>query len=238
MNSDNSGRNIFPFLWPWLDARGEALSFGGIASSRKFTIAYLVIIWGLIAVLGFASTVDCESTWQYALQCKYAFWIKNLTDAPLIFIRNLFTTPFIHNGLDHILFVSVLGFFLMVQSHEAHFGSRRTIVIFASAYFIVAPFFAVLYAIAKDFYPTSEFLIHVLGRNWVGGSIGMFQVYGALATISRRPLVMIAIPVLFEIFNQLVIEIHPQISIMHLTCTFVGYGIASWLNKRELVKKL
>lgn len=238
MKSDNLRRKVFPFVWPWHNELGEVLSFGGIVKSRKFTIAYLVIIWTLIALLGFASTVDCESTWQYALQCEYAFWIKNLMDAPLIFIRNLFTTPFIHNGLDHILFVSVLGFLLMVQSHEVHFGSWRTILIFSSAYFLVAPFFAILYTIAKDFYPTSEFLIYVLGRNWVGGSIGMFQVYGALATVSRRPSIMLGIPILFEIFNQLVIEIHPQISIMHLTCTFVGYGTALWLNKNKLVKKL
>ncbi|MEQ6168349.1 MULTISPECIES: rhomboid family intramembrane serine protease [unclassified Ekhidna] len=149
-----------------------------------------------------------------------------------MFTRNLFTTPFIHNGLDHILFVSVLGFLLMVQSYETHFGTRKTIIMFFLAYLIVAPFFAALYSLAINFYPGSEFLNYVMSRNWVGGSIGMFQLYGALATLSRRPLIMLAAPVVFETFNLLVIEIHPQISIMHLTCTFVGYGLSSGINTK------
>jgi hypothetical protein len=225
-------KRIFPFVWPWQGKGGETLSLRQFITTKSFTILYLIIIWSLIGVLGFASTWDCRSTWQLALQCDYAFWIRNLSTEPLMFTRNLFTTPFIHNGLDHILFVSVLGFLLMVQSYETHFGTRKTIIMFFLAYLIVAPFFAALYSLAINFYPGSEFLNYVMSRNWVGGSIGMFQLYGALATLSRRPLIMLAAPVVFETFNLLVIEIHPQISIMHLTCTFVGYGLSSGINTK------
>ncbi len=223
-------KRIFPFIWPWQNASGASLTPGKLVATRCFTIIYLVIIWSIIGLLGFASTWDCKSTWQLALQCEFAFWIRNLSTEPILFLRNLFTTPFIHNGLDHILFVTVLGLLLMVQSYEAHFGTRKTIIMFLLAYLVVAPFFAVLYTVLIHYYPGSEFLNYVMSRNWVGGSIGMFQVYGALAVISRRPLIMLAAPVLFEAFNLMVIEIHPQISIMHLTCTFVGYGLQSTLN--------
>ena len=231
INSTKKER-VFPFIWPWQDAGGETLTLCKLVATKSFTVLYLIVIWTLIGLLGFASTWDCKSTWQLALQCEFAFWIRNLSAEPALFLRNLFTTPFIHNGLDHILFVSVLGFLLMVQSYEAHFGTKRTIIMFLLAYVIVAPFFAGSYTIAIDFYPESEFLNYVMSRNWVGGSIGMFQVYGALAVISRRPLIMLAAPVLFEIFNRLVIDIHPQISIMHLTCTFVGYGLSLFFNRK------
>lgn len=229
---NNTRRNNWLFVQPWRGINNERIPLIEVVKSRRFSLGYLLVIWSIIGLLGFASTVDCESTWQYALQCEYSFWIKYLVDKPLIFIRNLFTTPFIHNGIDHILFVSVLGIIVIVQSHELLFGSKKTALIFFSSYFTVAPFFAIIYNIGIEIYSDSEFLNHVIGRSWVGGSIGMFQVYGSLATKARRPLIMLSIPVLFESFNLTVIGIHPQISIMHIMSCFVGFALSLWLIKK------
>ncbi|WP_436514433.1 hypothetical protein [Ekhidna sp. To15] len=233
MNHNNPQKErIFPFVWPWKGAYNQSLPFKELIKGKAFTILYLIVIWTIIGILGYASTRNCEGTWQLALQCEYAFWVKNLTEAPLIFLRNLFTTPFLHNGLDHILFVSVLGFLLIVQSHEAVFGSKTTALIFMSSYLTVAPFFAVFYTVGIDLFPDSEFMNFAFARNWLGGSIGMFQVYGALATVSRKKWVMLSVPIIFEIFNLTVLGIDLHISLMHVMATFLGFGISTRLVKR------
>ncbi len=233
MNNNNPQKErIFPFVFPWRGAYNQRMPIKDVLKGKAFTIIYLVIIWTIIGILGFASTRNCEGTWQLALQCEYAFWVKNLTEAPLIFLRNLFTTPFLHNGLDHILFVSVLGFLLIVQSHEAVFGSKATGLIFLSSYVTVAPFFAVFYTVGIDLFPDSEFMQFAFVRNWLGGSIGMFQVYGALATKSRKPWIMLSGPVIFEIINLTLLGIDLHISLMHVMATFLGYWISLWLVKR------
>ena len=233
MNQDiSTSDRVFPFVWPWRGANNQRLSFKEVIKRKSFTILYLIVIWTIIGILGFASTRNCEGTWQLALQCEYAFWVKNLTEAPLIFIRNLFTTPFLHNGLDHILFVSVLGFLLIIQSHEAVFGSKITALIFLSSYLTVAPFFGIFYTVGLELFPDSEFMQFAFARNWLGGSIGMFQVYGALATVSKKKWIMLSIPIVFEIFNLSVLGIDLHISLMHLMATFLGFGISKWFVKR------
>lgn len=233
MNKNNpQNGKLFPFVWPWKDANNKTLSLKEFIQKKPFTIIYLVAIWSVIGVLGFASTRNCEGTWQLALQCEYAFWVKNLTEAPLIFIRNLFTTPFLHNGLDHILFVSVLGYLIFVQSHEAAFGPKATAFIFFSSYFTVAPFFGVFYNVGIVFFPDSEFIQFAFVRNWLGGSIGMFQVYGALATKSRKPWLMLLGPVIFEVFNLTVLGIDLHISLMHVMASYLGYALSKKFIKQ------
>lgn len=232
MKEEKNSEKHYLFVWPWRGVNNTRISLREILESRKFSLAYLFVIWSIIGILGFASTVDCESTWQLSLQCEYSYWITYLVDRPLIFFRNLFTTPFLHNGIDHILFVSVLGILVIVQSHEVLFGSKKTAIIFFSSYFTVAPFFAFIYNPGIVMFPDSEFLQHVLGRSWIGGSIGMFQVFGSLATKSKKPIFMLAIPILFEVFNLTVLQIHPQISIMHIMSSFVGFGLSLWLFKK------
>lgn len=233
MNQNNPQKErIFPFVWPWKGVGNQGVSFQELIRLKSFSILYLIIIWSIIGILGFASTRNCEGTWQLALQCEYAFWVKNLTEAPWVFIRNMFTTLFLHNGLDHILFVSVLGILIFVQSHEAIFGFRVTVLIFLSAYLTVAPFFGVFYNVGLHFFPDSEFMLFAFERNWMGGSIGMFQVYGALATRSRKPWIMLSIPLIFEIFNLTVLGIDLHISLMHLMATGLGFLISYWFVKK------
>lgn len=235
MNQNNPQKErVFPFVWPWRGVNNQHLSLKELLKGKAFTLLYLIAIWSVIAILGFASTRNCEGTWQLALQCEYAFWVKNLTESPLIFLRNLFTTPFLHNGLDHILFVSVLGFILIVQSHEAVFGPKVTALIFLSSYLTVAPFFAIFYTVGIDLFPDSEFMQFAFVRNWLGGSIGMFQVYGALATRSCKPWIMLSIPLIFEMFNLTVLGIDLHISLMHIMASFLGYGISYRFVKKSI----
>ena len=228
-----SAKKIFPFVLPWKTVSGKQLSFIQVLKTRMFSLSYLTIIWSIVGILGFASTRDCESTWQLAFQCEYAFWAKHLLDSPIIYFRNALTTLFFHNGLDHILFVSVLGVLLMIQSHEAHYGSKTTLLIFLSAYALVAPVLGSFYVIGLKMYPESWFFQFAFERNWMGGSLGMFQVYGALANKSRRPMIMLLAPLLFETFNLLVLDIDPHISIMHLTSVLCGFALSYYFVKEQ-----
>ncbi|NQZ76639.1 MAG: hypothetical protein HRT61_11120 [Ekhidna sp.] len=231
----NSSR-IFPFVWPWKSKSGKASNLPSVLLSKKFSIFYLVVIWLLIAFLGFASTRahNCNTSWEMAFYCEYAFWTQNLTDAPWVFVRNLFTTLFFHNGLDHILFVSIVGMLMIVQSHEAFFGSTKTGLVFLSAYITVAPIFGVFYTVGLDLFPDSEFMQFAFARNWMGGSIGMFQVFGSLATVSRKPWVMLSIPVIFEIINLTLLGIDLHISLMHLLATFLGFAISKMAFQKQV----
>lgn len=225
---------MFPFVWPWRGADNEKMTWIELIKRKRFTIIYLAIIWSIYGVLGFATTREweCESTWQMSFYCEYALWVKNLIDQPWIFIRNLFTTSFLHNGHDHILFVTLLGFLVIVQSYETIVGWGITALIFFSAYFTVAPFWSAFYTIGVEFYPDSEFMQFAFARNWMGGSIGMFQVYGALAAHSRKPWIMLLIPIIFEILN-LFLGIDLHISLMHLLAVFLGYGMSLYLFKKK-----
>jgi len=233
MNHTSQSNRLFPFVWPWRGANNEKLSFSQLVKQKLFSILYLLVIWAIIGLLGFASTRDCEGSWQLALQCDFAFWVKNLREDPLIFVRNLFTTLFLHNGFDHILFVSVLGILIIVQSHEVLFGAKKTALLFLSAYVTVAPLFGAFYTVGLDFFPDSRFMQFAFARNWMGGSIGMFQVYGGLATQSRKPWIMLMIPVVFEAVNLSLLGIDLHISLMHLMATFLGYGISRWFVKAK-----
>ncbi|MEP0985885.1 hypothetical protein [Ekhidna sp.] len=234
--SNQENNRVLPFLWPWNLINKERGSFTELIKSRRFTIIYLVIIWSIVGVLGFATTREweCSTTWEMALYCEYAFWVKNLTEAPLVFFRNLLITPFLHNGLDHILFVSVVGFLIIVQSYEAIFGWKKTALIFLSAYVTVAPFFGMFYNVGIEIFPESEFMQFAFARNWMGGSIGMFQVYGALAIKSKKPFIMLSIPFFFEAFNLFIFGIDLHISLMHLMSTLLGYSIARMLIKKRI----
>jgi len=234
MNSQkpNLRSRVFPFVWPWRGKDNQPLRFDQLLKKKSFSIFYLIVIWTIIGLLGFASTRNCEGSWQLAIQCDFAFWVKNLREDPIIFVRNLFTTLFLHNGWDHILFVSLVGILMIVQSYEAIYGSKKTFFIFLSAYLTVAPFFGFFYTYGLDFFPDSRFMQFAFERNWMGGSIGMFQVYGALARESKKPWIMLMIPFLFEIFNLQVLGIDLHISLMHIMSTLVGYAIAPLVVKR------
>lgn len=233
MNQPTKHRRTFPFIWPWRGENNARISTQKLLSQKAFSISYLVIIWTIVAILGFASTRarDCASSWEMEIYCEYAFWVQDLVGKPFyLAIRNLITTSFLHNGLDHILFVSLVGFLIIVQSHETLFGWKRTAFIFFSSYLTVAPFWAGFYTIGVAFYPENEFMQFAFNRNWMGGSIGMFQVYGALITRSKKPFVLFAIPAVFETIN-LILGIDLHISLMHWLAVLLGFLFASVMNK-------
>ncbi|MEQ9404619.1 MAG: hypothetical protein RIM99_13590 [Cyclobacteriaceae bacterium] len=232
MNDKNSSTRLLPFSWPWRGVDNSKVSLRQALLSRKFSILYLLVIWGIVGALDFASTRNCTGTWQLALQCEYAFWVSNLTNAPFLFLRNVFTCMLLHNGLDHILFVTILGFLVIVQSYEVRFGFKETALMFLLAYFVVGFIFGVFYQGGLSIWPENEFFQFAYERSWMGGSLGFFFILGAISNSSRKPYVMLSFPFIFEGFNFFVLDIDFHISLMHLVSATCGFFI-----KRNLVSR-
>ena len=238
--NDNRPLNYrtFPFVWPWRGVNNIRISLKEMFLARAFSYSYLLVIWGIVFVLGFASTRNCTGTWQLALQCEYAFWVENVTKIPLIFIRNLFTTSLFHNGPDHILFVTIFGVFIIIQSYEVLYGYKESIFMFFLAYVIVGFIFGIFYQTGLAIWPESAFHQFAFERNWMGGSLGFFFMYGALACSSKRPFVLLSIPAVFESVNFFVLDIDPQISLTHITSTSAGYLVKRLMEARKSRKRL
>lgn len=238
MNSDKKlSYRTFPLVWPWKGINNQNISAKEALLSRKFTIIYMVVIWGIVLTLDFPSSRNCTGTWQLALQCKYMFWVSNLTEAPLVFFRNLFTTPLLHNGIEAIILVTVAGGLITIQSYEALFGTREVTSMFFLAYILVGSFFGVFYSVGFSIWPESGFFQFSLERGWMGGSLGFFYLYGALACVSRRPLIFLSIPVGLEAINFFILGISPHISLMHIGSLVPGYFVKRYMLNRNVMKE-
>ncbi len=219
---------LVPYIFFWTDEYGDKMKIKDWAWSRKFTLTYLAAIWGIVAVLDFASTRNCEGSWQLAFACDQAIWMIKIYTKPFEFFTSVFTSPFFHNGLDHILFVTIFGMMLPVQSFEMQHGSKLTAFIFFGTYFLGGFFSGFVFNLGIDIWPESEFYIFGFERNWMGGSVGFFGVIGALSYCSRKKWAMLLMVVAFEGFNYFILDITPQISFIHMTSATFGFMLV-WL---------
>ena len=232
--NNNYKRRIFPQVWPWLGVNKQQISFKEVILSRRFTISYLIIIWSLVAILGFGSTRDCSSTWQLELQCNFSFWQNNFTQAPWLFFRNLFFFALIHNGVDHILFITLLGALGVFQAYEVIHGSHETLFMFLIANLLMGGFFGFFFHYGVQIAPTTEFFVFFHERGWMGGSIAMFFMLGAQIHDSRKPLTFLCVPIAWELFVFFILKIDHQITFMHETSILFGWGIKSLMNRFSL----
>ncbi|MFL2946723.1 MAG: hypothetical protein ACJZ4J_00950, partial [Candidatus Poseidoniales archaeon] len=51
----SANRPVWPMIWPWQDGQGKTMHWRDALSSRRFTIAYLLIIGVLYAMFGLGS---------------------------------------------------------------------------------------------------------------------------------------------------------------------------------------
>lgn len=231
----HTSEQLIPYQWFWTNAYGERMGFSEWLKSRPFTIIYLLIVWSIIAALGFASTRNCDDTWQLAFACDRAIWLGKMITEPINYFFSWFTTPFFHNGLDHILFVSIFGFLLPIQSFEVQHGSKATTIIFFVSYIVIGIFFGSLFNFGITYWPDSEFFQFGFERNWMGGSVGFYAMIGALAYCSRKQWVLIALVTLFETINLTVIGIDIHISFVHAIALTSGFTTCWALKKKGVV---
>ena len=217
---------IIAFLLPWRSKFNTNLTFIEFIKSRTFSISYLVIIWILAVLLDFGSTRNCGPTWQLEFICQQSVWMGKMYSEPFNFIINTFISTFFHNGIDHILFVTIVGFIVIAQSFEAQNSSRATLFLFFSSMAFVCIFMGFIINWGYSNWPQIDYYSFAIERSWMGGSAGFFGVFGALTHNCRNKWIVPLIVVLFESINLFLLGIDPQISTAHILATI--YGLIVW----------
>ena len=234
--------NIFsskwiPYMWPWNHPEGGRYrSFKSWVLSRKFSIFYLLVIWIVIATLGFAERRNCDTgPWQVVLQCNWSMWMAEYKTNFWHFMATSFTTPWFHNDFVHILFVTIFGFMFPVQSFETQYGTKATVFIYFFSYVLIALFNGALFNLSIEYWPEERLVSHAFSRAWMGGSVGIFAIMGGLSYLSGKRWFLYSLVFVFEVFNYFVLGNNIYISFIHITSASFGY-IMCWIWEKFSLK--
>ena len=223
-------RPVWPMVWPWQDGQGKTMHWREALSSRKFSIVYLLFIGALFAMFGLGSR-HCFTPSE-AFICDFTLWPNNLIDAPHLYVVSLFTSIWFHNSSDHILLVIVL-LVIFLQSAEVRIGTKRTMIALFSVHFLVALIITLYLHLGLHFNPGDEWLDFGLnGRNYMGGSVGLFGVVGVLFSQIERPVAGALFYSGFEYWNAFIYQGASMYVILgHVTAFTLGFILGQyWLR--------
>ena len=224
-------RPTWPMMLPWKDGQGQNLSFKEIVKSSRFSVTYLLSVMFLYAMLGYGSR-DCFTPSE-AIICDFALWPSQLFEAPHLYILSLFTSIWFHNDPNHFLLILVV-ILLFFQTAEVRIGTRRALVALFGVQFLVA-FLMTLYLYAgTQLYPDDPWYLHgYSGRNYMGGSVGLFGVGGVLFSQIKRPIVGALLYSGFEFWNAYIYEgAALYVSMGHVTAFTLGFILGRyWLHQ-------
>jgi len=221
----HTSKNLLGFVAPWKDASGRLLNPLEILRTRRFTIAYLVIVWIYVMLIDEA----LEGSLFYDLRIiseQIARMDPNeLTTNPLIFLLSLLISPFAHWDTVHAIYVTA-GIIFFLQSFEAHNNWKNAAVIFIGTSALTSMLMAIFYNVGFAINPDIDLFSYVMSRSFRGGSIGMFGALGALAYHAKKPQFPLILVFLFEVWNYNSYGTDAAISIGHATSTLIG--LISW----------
>ncbi len=221
---------LVPYMWPWSHPFGD--KYQGLVQwfySRKFSVSYLIIIWVILAILGFAPRRNCDAgPWEIVFQCNWTMWMIEYKTNFWHFMGTSLTTAWFHNDFVHILFVTIFGFMFPVQSFEAQHGTRGTAFIFFFTYILIGLFNGSLFNFLIEYFPDVHFVAHGFSRAWMGGSVGIFALIGGLSYFSKRKWFLYSLVFGFELFNHFVLGNNIYISFIHITSSSFGW-IQCWI---------
>tara|TARA_B000000532_G_scaffold196914_1_gene163100 strand:+ start:180 stop:899 length:720 start_codon:yes stop_codon:yes gene_type:complete len=192
-------RPTWPMMLPWKDGQGQNLSFKEIVRSRRFSVTYLLSVMFLYAMLGYGSR-DCFTPSE-AIICDFALWPSQLFEAPHLYILSLFTSIWFHNDPNHFLLILVV-ILLFFQTAEVRIGTRRALVALFGVQFLVAILMTLYLYAGTQLYPDDPWYLHgYSGRNYMGGSVGLFGVMGVLFAQIDKPVAGALFYAGFEYWN-------------------------------------
>jgi len=223
-------RPVWPMVWPWQDGQGKTMHWREALSSRKFSISYLLFVGALFAMFGLGSR-HCVTPSE-AFICDFTLWPNNLIDAPHLYVVSLFTSIWFHNSSDHILLVIVL-LVIFLQSAEVRIGTKRAMIALFSVHFLVALIITLYLHLGLHFNPGDEWLDFGLnGRNYMGGSVGLFGVVGVLFSQIERPVAGALFYSGFEYWNAFIYQGASMYVILgHVTAFTLGFILGQyWLR--------
>ena len=224
-------RPAWPMIWPWNDGKGNRMHWRDVLKSRRFSVSYLVIIALLFALFGLGSR-HCPIS-SDAVICNFVMRPYNLFEAPHIFVFTLFTSFWFHNSPDHILLTAAL-ILVVLQTAEIRIGAKRAMIAVFSVHALVVVIMTLYLYVGDYFNPDVDWYEFGLrGRNYMGGSIGLFGVGGVLFSQIKRPVVGALFYFGFEFWNAYIYEgAALYVSMGHVAAFAFGFMLGRyWLHQ-------
>ena len=224
-------RPTWPMIWPWSDGKGNRMHWRDVLNSRRFSVIYLLIIALLFALFGLGSrTCPIPSD---AVICDFVMRPYNLFEAPHVFVFTLFSSLWFHNNPDHILLTAAL-IVVFLQTAEIRIGTKRAMIAVFGIHALVVVIMT-LYLYAGDYLNpgTDWYEFGLRGRNYMGGSVGLFGVSGVLFSQIKRPVAGALFYFGFEFWNAYIYEgAALYVSMGHVTAFTLGFVLGRcWLHR-------
>tara|TARA_B100000242_G_scaffold44319_1_gene26432 strand:+ start:1488 stop:2144 length:657 start_codon:yes stop_codon:yes gene_type:complete len=202
-----------------------------VLNSRRFSVIYLLIIALLFALFGLGSrTCPIPSD---AVICDFVMRPYNLFEAPHVFVFTLFSSFWFHNNPDHILLTAAL-IVVFLQTAEIRIGTKRAMIAVFGIHALVVVIMT-LYLYAGDYLNpgTDWYEFGLRGRNYMGGSVGLFGVSGVLFSQIKRPVAGALFYFGFEFWNAYIYEgAALYVSMGHVTAFTLGFVLGRcWLHR-------
>ena len=202
-----------------------------VLNSRRFSVTYLLIIALLFALFGLGSrTCPIPSD---AVICDFVMRPYNLFEAPHVFVFTLFSSFWFHNNPDHILLTAAL-IVVFLQTAEIRIGTKRAMIAVFGIHALVVVIMT-LYLYAGDYLNpgTDWYEFGLRGRNYMGGSVGLFGVSGVLFSQIKRPIAGALFYFGFEFWNAYIYEgAALYVSMGHVTAFTLGFALGRcWLHR-------
>ena len=224
-------RPTWPMIWPWSDGKGNRMHWRDALNSRRFSVTYLLIIALLFALFGLGSrTCPIPSD---AVICDFVMRPYNLFEAPHVFVFTLFSSFWFHNNPDHILLTAAL-ILVVLQTAEVRIGTKRTVIAVFGIHALVVVIMT-LYLYVGDYLnpETDWYEFGLRGRNYMGGSVGLFGVSGVLFSEIKRPIAGALFYFGFEFWNAYIYEgAALYVSMGHVAAFAFGFMLGRyWLHQ-------
>ena len=202
-----------------------------VLNSRRFSVIYLLIIALLFALFGLGSRT-CPIPSDEVI-CDFVMRPYNLFEAPHVFVFTLFSSFWFHNNPDHILLTAAL-IVVFLQTAEIRIGTKRAMIAVFGIHALVVVIMT-LYLYAGDYLnpETDWYEFGLRGRNYMGGSVGLFGVSGVLFSQIKRPVAGALFYFGFEFWNAYIYEgAALYVSMGHVTAFTLGFALGRcWLHR-------
>ena len=202
-----------------------------VLNSRRFSVTYLLIIALLFALFGLGSrTCPIPSD---AVICDFVMRPYNLFEAPHVFVFTLFSSFWFHNNPDHILLTAAL-IVVFLQTAEIRIGAKRTVIAVFGIHALVVVIMTLYLYVGDYLNPgTDWYEFGLRGRNYMGGSVGLFGVSGVLFSQIKRPVAGALFYFGFEFWNAYIYEgAALYVSMGHVTAFTLGFALGRcWLHQ-------
>lgn len=220
------GRTPLRAFLPWASYAGRAPRRGWRRFvSFPFLLTYLIASWALFVPN--AEPADGFYRLRPDWVSDYTYEIPELSSDPRIAFRSLATAPWLNHHSVQLVYVTVLlalaGFVF-----EAREGTRRTVLVFFATTLAGALTAGLLLHVIYPGISTHPFFQRAWEAEWSGGSAGAFGLMGALAARAKRPSLLLA----FFIFWELNVGwwyLRSFTPAFHLTALATGFVLARFV---------